>query len=262
MVFFLHTPKCAGTSFYEYVKRNHSSYLKPKLATDSTEVSGLEVTHNNTAIRLPGGYEDAALMAKKIIELDRATQSKISFIGGHVGFGFHEFIQTEVDYISFVRDPRSRVISDFQEHCKKGRHFYKDLARNGFQINKYLELLIEHNLDNFFTRQLSGTFDFYLSDRKNISNSEIVNALENSKMVDFFPVTDYNEAMYYFKLQYGWERLYFKKKNVAIKTNLPIDYNHNLMNEVTKFDYQLLENIKFKRLPTLNWWQRLMVSFG
>lgn len=31
MIFFIHIPKTAGTSFYEIVKNNHDLYLKPKV---------------------------------------------------------------------------------------------------------------------------------------------------------------------------------------------------------------------------------------
>lgn len=262
MVFFLHTPKCAGTSFYEFVRRNHGIFLKPKVIAELGEVANLHVGQANTAIRLPGGYGDAARVVKEIIELDPETQTSINFIGGHVGHGFHELSSCEVDYISFVRDPRLRVVSDFQEHCKEGRHFYDDLARKGFQINDYLQLLLDNHLDNFFTRQITGPYDFFLKDRMEISNSDIDKAISNGKKVRFFPVTHYNEALFYFREQFGWNRLYFKKKNVAVKINEPLDYDPELMKRVTKFDYQLMGEIQYEKVSSLNWWQKVMVRFG
>ena len=205
MVFFLHIPKTAGTTFYDVVKANHISFLKPKADENPKEYLKNTIT-KDTAIRLPGGYKTAPQVLNCINQLSRKKKQSISFIGGHVGYGFHNTISQRVQYISFIRDPRERIISDYKEHCKKGRYFYDILHKDDFKFNTYLKAVKANNLDNIFTRQLAGPFDFFLNERKPFDNDLFERAKLNCKSVFFFELNSFDEALLYLKNELGWKK--------------------------------------------------------
>lgn len=254
MIFFLHIPKTAGTTFYDVVDTNHAKLLKPKIDENPLNYFNNNLILNNCAIRLPGGYESAPQTLKIIENLSTIILKKITFIGGHVGYGFHENFPEKIQYISFIRNPRERLISDYKEHCKKGRFFYDILLKNDFQFNAYLKAVKDNNLDNILTRQLAGPFDFFLKQRRAVDNELLEIATQNCKSVVFFEMKDFNNTLLYLKYQFGWKKTSFQIKNQSNSTNMDFEIDEDLLNEIINYDLKLYASIKpliFKRKSLL-----------
>ncbi|WP_191859185.1 sulfotransferase family 2 domain-containing protein [Hanstruepera ponticola] len=240
MIFFIHIPKTAGTTFYEVVKKNHASFLKPKL--NNLSELDLNMLPHQSAIRLPGGYYSAPQTLNMM--LDSSSLDKPAFIGGHVGYGFHHAYDTTVRYISFVREPKERLISDYNEHCKPGRFFYDQLREKQFDINYYLELVLNDHLDNIMTRQIAGPYDFYLHERTEVSNKLYQRALGNMPNITFFSQENFDKALMYMFKEFKWSQLGYERKNVAkpygtVTKNL----NESLLEEVIQYDLKLFNEI-------------------
>lgn len=244
MIFFLHIPKTAGTTFYDVVKNNHVQLLKPKIDESPIHYLNTNIGYKNTGIRLPGGYESAPQVLRIIKNLSSEVLKKIDFIGGHVGYGFHEVCTEKIQYISFVRNPRERLISDYKEHCKKGRYFYEELRENDFEFNAYLRALKRNNLDNILTRQLAGPFDFFLKERKIADNFLYEQAKFNSKNILFFEFKRFDEALFYMKKQFGWKKISYQIKNKASSRNMDFEMDENLINQLIQYDLKLYTNIE------------------
>lgn len=242
MIFFLHIPKTAGTTFYEVVKNNHVHFLKPKIE-ENPLLLFKEKLLINTAIRLPGGYKTSPEILKLIEHLPNNEVAKIDFIGGHVGYGFHHQSNKQINYISFIRDPEERIKSDYKEHCKKGRYFYNELKDNNFSFNYYLQLLIETKLDNLFTRQLAGPFDFFLNERNEINEYQFNLAKKNSKNIVFFNLNNFDEALHFIKKKYDWKNCNYTIKNKSSNSKLIKGYDYKLMEKVIYYDQQLCNSI-------------------
>jgi hypothetical protein len=252
MIFFLHIPKTAGTTFYDVVKGNHDHFLKPKMEENIFDFLNSELYKKNTAIRLPGGYNTAPQVLNNIKKLSKDKIQNISFIGGHVGHGFHEEFSVNVQYISFVRNPLERIISDYKEHCKKGRFFYETLLKNNFDFNVYLKSVKKNNLDNIFTRQLAGPSDFFLREKILVNNDLFERALQNSKSVIFFEMENFNDALLFLKKNYKWKNHNYKIKNKSFQHN-NIVMNQDLLNEVIYYDMELYNQIKIVNNPKKSW---------
>lgn len=252
MIFFLHIPKTAGTTFYDVVKNNHAQLLKPKIDESPLDYLNTNLILKNTAIRLPGGYESAPLTLRIIEKLSFDVLKKITFIGGHVGYGFHENCTEKIQYISFVRNPRERLISDYKEHCKKGRYFYEDLRENNFEFNTYLQAIKKNGLDNILTRQLAGPFDFFLNERKPVNNALLEKAKLNCNSILFFELQHFDEALLFMKKQLGWKKINYQIKNQSNSNKTDLEKDENLLNEIIKYDLELfkaIKTIRFKRKP-------------
>ncbi|QQX76791.1 MULTISPECIES: sulfotransferase family 2 domain-containing protein [Aequorivita] len=247
MIFFLHIPKTAGTTFYDVVKNNHVQLLKPKIDESPVNYLNTNLVYNNTAIRLPGGYNSAPQTLRIIEKLSSGVLKKIAFIGGHVGYGFHENYSEEIQYISFVRHPRERLFSDYKEHCKKGRYFYEDLRENNFEFNAYLKQVKKDGLDNILTRQLAGPFDFFLNERRPTDKALLERAKENCNSILFFELEHFDEALLYMKKQYGWKNINYRIRNQSSIINTDFEIDENLLNNMIKYDLELYSAIKTRR---------------
>jgi hypothetical protein len=240
MICFIHIPKTAGTTFYDIVQKNHHSFLKPK-AEDFPDGYLKNNIVSKCAVRLPGGYLTAPKVTELILSLDEEYIENINFIGGHIGFGIHEKVKNNVNYISFLREPRERLFSDFREHHKPGRFFYEKLKLENFDFNRYLELLLEHQLDNIITRQVAGPYDFF-NQNIQLDSNYLDKAKQNSKKISFFDINEFNDSLYKLKKDFGWRNFKYTRKNTSIAQS-NIEFDNALLGEVLKYDYQLFNFI-------------------
>lgn len=266
MLFFIHIPKTAGTTFYDVVKKNYNSFLKPKIENNANEFlrDKLNSKNSNFAIRLPGGYDSAPKTLRLIKNLSENEINKISFIGGHVGYGFHkEIINKEVKYISFIREPKKRIISDYYEHKKEGRHFNDLLNKSNGSFNEYLQYVLDSKLDNILTRQLAGPFDFYLKERSNLNKTILERALINAENITFFNLNNFDEALYFLKEKFRWRNLSYELKNVSSNKKENLTYDEELLSQVVKFDVEIYEylNNKVVNSKKLNFIQKIRMKF-
>lgn len=135
LMIFVHIPKTAGTTFREILDRQFTP----------------------AQIRRVGPDFQAGI--NRIKALPRAEKDRIGCISGHLPYGLHaSFDNRPVNYISFVRDPVDRVISEYLYFRKKPEL----LALIGLDRTRkltphdYLHYLREVGMDNFQTRILSG----------------------------------------------------------------------------------------------------------
>ncbi|UKM63650.1 sulfotransferase family 2 domain-containing protein [Flavobacteriaceae bacterium GSB9] len=264
MIVFIHIPKTAGTTFYSVVKNNYNSFLRPKIDREPVNYLVQNLKGNNISLRLPGGYTSAPQMIKVLEEHFADKLNEVSFIGGHIGYGLHKLTSKDIKYITFIRDPKSRLISDFKEHHKPGRFFYEDLKKNGFRLNDYLKLLKEMRLDNIMTRQLAGPYDYFLLNRSTVSESMLNMAIGNSMKVDVYKMENFDEALYLMKKNMGWKSLKYTEHNISKQTMIDLEFDSDLLNDVIKFDLILYKELNKNVLNNfkLNWSQRLEMKLN
>ncbi|MCF1191232.1 sulfotransferase family 2 domain-containing protein [Mangrovimonas sp. AS39] len=261
MIFFLHIPKTAGTTFYDLVKLNYNGLLKPKIDEKPSIYLKKQLDKCNTsAIRLPGDYFSSPKILDEISKLSFENKKRINFIGGHVGYGFHEKFELPLDYISFIREPQERLISDFYEHHKEGRYFYKELKACGFQFNAYLEILLKNNFDNWMTRMLSGPYNVFENTREPLKMLDFENAIINSKNVRFFNINDFEKSLIFFYQNYNWKKFKYTLRNKSLLEKRELTIDRELLNEALKYDRLLFKTIRQEKVEFTSLYKRLMYN--
>ena len=134
VLFFLHVPKTAGTTLYTIIERQFGPeeiypIIGPDLAASIAQ------------------FKSADASAKRGIRLVR----------GHMPFGLHQFIDRPATYVTMLRDPIDRVVSDFYYVFQTPDHpLYEEITSGGMDIATYFESRAALHEGNDQTRLLSG----------------------------------------------------------------------------------------------------------
>jgi Galactose-3-O-sulfotransferase len=128
---FLHVPKTAGTTLR---------------ATLRFKYPGKTVTVHDFS-------DPAAAMEKIPFETRRSAR----VITGHLLYGVHRYIPQECDYVTVLRHPVARAVSEYHYgRSHTGHHFHEELVRGDLNLTEF----VEHPRgvrDNLQTRIIAGT---------------------------------------------------------------------------------------------------------
>lgn len=170
---------------------------------------------------------------KEINQLKKITKdsdNRIRAVSGHIGIGLHELLPQPSKYITILRDPIDRLLSQYYHCCRGGlvlpikdfvsmqpRFSYNLQTRflSGFEFNEQLTGAWDAN--SFFDVDL----DYY---RAKCTTATLESAKVNLKERGYFGLTErFEESLLMFKQNLGW-----KWKNIwYIKTNIGTNRPHN-----------------------------------
>jgi hypothetical protein len=135
-VIFLHIPKTAGTTFHTILRKQYGQ---------SSTAAVRAFTQEDLKDRLD------ALKAKT----DGAKSLEV--VSGHMIFGAHRHLSSSFRYLTFMREPVSRVISDYYYVQRTPDHdFYDPVVTESYSLADYVESGITIYTDNVQTRMIAG----------------------------------------------------------------------------------------------------------
>ena len=135
-VLFLHIPKAAGTTLTQILDRQYS-----------------------TQEILPS-YKNSKPRFDKLSSLSTPEKYQIKLIRGHFPFGVHEMLPQHSTYITMLRDPIKRVISNYYFAKKTPSHrLYETINQEGMSLEEYITSEINPQLNNGQVRLISGNTD-------------------------------------------------------------------------------------------------------
>ena len=182
-------------------------------------------------------------------DLSDHKKNKINLVRGHMYYGIHQFIDRPVHYISFLRDPISRIFSYYYHmqreaivHSDKGGDWY-ETARSGITLLDYIQQIPDKLLDNDQVRRISG-IDFPYNGCKeehlNIAKQRVLNNFK------FIGVTEYfDESVLAIKNKLSWKKYpLYVNENVNQKNIINHESDKNTIQEIklhNKYDQQLYD---------------------
>lgn len=137
-VLFLHIPKTAGSTFHMIL---HKRYPKKSVCN----VFGAR-------------YSDKEI--KEFIVLPDSKKKDIALLKGHQPFGLHNYMPKECTYISILRDPVERVISQYY-YIKKNAFnpFHEQVEKGGMSLVDFVESGMSIGINNGQCRFFYGDVD-------------------------------------------------------------------------------------------------------
>ncbi len=193
-LFFLHIPKCAGTTFTEeIIKRRYSP--------------------DELIIFYGHGTQE---LIKLLQNMSLEEQERIKCIAGHYAYGIHKYYSARsATYITLLRNPVERVISHwFYVLRRKDHYLHQVIAEKNLSLKQYMEEKISIELNNGQTRILAGigwgakfgecSQQMLAQAKKNLDTFEVVGI---SKKFDAF--------LKLIKRKFAWEIPLFKSRNIA-----------------------------------------------
>lgn len=134
LILFLHIPKTAGTTLRWLSQRNYDA---------------------SSMLEYKWWFHYAYVPIDEFRALPQTRRDSLAFVAGHMSFGLHKAIARPSTYITVVREPVSRVISEFYHTIRAPKH---PLHNQVVEMSLYDYLLsgLALDVDNGQTRRLSG----------------------------------------------------------------------------------------------------------
>lgn len=187
---FIHIPKTGGTSLYYALEKRLG---KSKVFLD----------------RSGGDY--------KLAQLSKEERSQLDFVQGHFDFGVHRYFDRSYRYITFLRDPIDRAISEyyfFKEQEPK-LWIHDELVEKEYSLKEFMQSGLYTNVDNPQVRFLSGN---QYAPFGECTTEMLEVAKQNLKNFSLVGLTEYfDESMAMLFEEMGLSNIYFIQLNKTIK---------------------------------------------
>jgi len=141
VLIFLHMPKTGGSTLQGVIQRQYSVDL-----TYDIDGSGmLALQRSVDYLRSMSGRE----------------RNKITCLKGHMPFGAHRLFNKPSVYVTMLRHPYERAVSEYYFARNTPNHGLYDLVRGGnMSLEAFLDLRKEQGLANIYCRLLGEAFDW------------------------------------------------------------------------------------------------------
>jgi Sulfotransferase family len=218
---FLHIPKTAGTTLRRildgYYDRDRSFEIVGERLKETME---------------------------EFISLPAARRAEIMFLRGHMPFGLHEYLPQPNTYITMLRNPTARVISEYYYILTRPAHYlYEPINGKNLDIEKFVSTGLTTETDNGQLRLLTGHID----DIKNGGCTRQLLDQAKSNLTKHFAVIGlserFDESLLLIKKKLGWKRLplYLKRNVAAHRPPEPPKHVLNTIRKHNELDYELYQ---------------------
>ena len=133
-VIFMHVPKTAGTAFREAIAANFAQ--------------------SEIAYQYPG---PPGFLTTDLRELPLEQRRAFRMVIGHLQFGVHETLPQNSDYITIVREPAARVLSQYAYLQQEQPELVQDQNGRVTSLPELLETRLTVDFDNMMVRCFAGT---------------------------------------------------------------------------------------------------------
>lgn len=211
---FLHIPKTGGTTFNSII----DSQYQPQ---EIFKINGSNI-------------EESVCKFNQLSEQERA---EIKIFRGHVHFGWHRYIRAPATYVTFLRSPVSRVISNYRHICRTPAHYLYGEVKD-MSLQDYVRSKINPYLYGGQVRFISGLESEPLSE-------EMLEIAKSNLKTHFSVVgltEEFDQALTLAANLYKWRFPFYTRKNVAHRSSKDISEDTiELIRETNSLDFKLYQ---------------------
>lgn len=219
-VIFLHIPKTAGSTFRAVLENEYEEEVR-----FSTKVV------------------DGNLNIDEFKNLSQSDKNKIELLYGHMKYGLHQQFEQPINYITFLRDPVKRVISNYYYLLRSPFHpYYEVVKNNNLSLYQYVEQDINKSINNGYIQFISNKSEV----TEKVYNEVITNIKNTFSVVG---VTEqFDLSLLLMKKKLNWSKApYYASVNIS-KNKPQGDFEDQalveLINSKNQFDLKLYNYAK------------------
>ena len=195
---FIHMPKAAGSTLQRIIDRQYRGQK-------TFDINGNGIARVQASI-------------DHLRALSEAERAEIRCVKGHVPFGVGLWLRSPVQYISMLREPVARAISDYNFAVSNPEHnLYRVVNEKGMSLLQYVEMRAQSGFANMYTRLLSGCVNWEnLALSGALSQNTLERAKENVRQCAAVGITErFDESILLFKKKLGWSSCSYVRENVT-----------------------------------------------
>lgn len=228
-VFFLHLPKTAGTTMRRVLDREYRNVRRYEIGEDVTG--------------------DIRTFRSRPWDANNAPR----LVQGHMSYGLHEFVPGPSAYVTVLREPIRRALSDYHYVTSTPGHPIHEHVKD-MSLVEYFESGITGQLSNGQVRLLSG--DHLPEDRGVPSNRRMEKAdfdRARANLDDNFAAVGvqerFDETLLLFRRRLGWRWPFYVRENVTSRPyrreDIP-DGDLARLRELNLLDIELYDAVRDK----------------
>lgn len=226
---FIHVPKAGGTTLHSIINKQFTKNQILHISAEQTHQGAFELVKN--------------------IPLDIRDNLKV--IKGHMPFGIHELLNQHSTYITYLRDPIKRLVSNyFYLVNNPGHYLYSYVVGKRMSMLDYVNSDLTTEVDNYQTRMISGiNTDRFLYGKVPIvkcNKSDLELAISNlNKYFLMVGLTSrFDESLLLLKRYFGWSNIYYFNMKETRYKNSDLDIPEKTLKEIRRkneFDIELYD---------------------
>ncbi len=197
---FVHMPKAGGMTLQSIVGRQYDARARFDINGESSE----SVQQSVAILRgLPPASRDA-----------------IRCVRGHVPYGVGQWLRPPVVYLTMLREPVARLVSDYNFAMSVPEHAVKRQVGNRvISLEEFLDLREAGGLANLYTRMLSGCINWDDFQASPVPTKDMLElAKQNLNGFAGVGLTErFDESVLLFKQAMGWSSCWYLHENVTDK---------------------------------------------
>lgn len=220
---FVHIPKTAGTSFALILAKQFKGQKKLQFYSPKER--------------------------EKYQQLSAPEKEGFDLIYGHIPFIGNQGLKRGIEYFTFLRTPRERLLSQYKHIKGDGNHVIKrQINVDDYSLKDFLKQGIVKNFDNLMTRYLSGNLSKnYLE----IDQSDLEQAIRNfdANFAIFGLTEQFDESLVLLSDYMNWPPLLYIRENKSsykIKKEELDTETEELIIKCNRYDEVLFKHAKEK----------------
>ncbi|WP_353930083.1 sulfotransferase family 2 domain-containing protein [Okeanomitos corallinicola TIOX110] len=232
LVFFIHLPKTGGTTMHSIIGKQYNS----------VEIFKTDQQYNSDFF---------------VPDFDDHKKQQLKIVSGHYCFGYHKYFDRPFTYLTILRHPVERVISDYFHIINVPHHWlHKEVGLNNMTLEDFVTSGISKLTENAQVRFLSG---------KNFETdfgkcSEKMLEIAKNNLQSYFSVVgiteEFDPTLLLLKKNLGWKMtscLYTKQRvgHQSRKSYRPSEDTYKLIESHNSLDMNLYDEVKSNFTQTI-----------